>query len=119
MNTTIESRCGCDARTLQSHLGAVHILQAVVGGVVEYLYDKGDTDGAWLASALLNANRLIRNTLPDHALDEQHLAAAFAVVRDAARHASETWGADTMADPADAEATEPGYETAPGKEKPQ
>ncbi|HVZ38518.1 MAG TPA: hypothetical protein VHI13_04525 [Candidatus Kapabacteria bacterium] len=81
---------------MESHLGAVHILHAVVGGVVEYLQDKGDSDGEWLASALLNVNRLIRNTLPAHALDEQHLAAAFVVVQDAARHAREAAAADWM-----------------------
>ncbi|HVZ38744.1 MAG TPA: hypothetical protein VHI13_05670 [Candidatus Kapabacteria bacterium] len=75
----------------ESHLGAVHILHAVVGGVAEYLYDKGDSDGEWLASALLNVDRLVRNTLPAGSLDEQNVAAAFAVIQDAAQHAREPW----------------------------
>jgi len=64
-------------------------MHAVTGGVVEYLLDKGDADGEWMAAALLNANRLLRTTLPADSLDEQNEAAAFVVVRDATCHARE------------------------------
>lgn len=75
--------CACHSAQNQSHIGAVHILHAVTGGIVEYLTEKGDPDGERLAAAILNVNRLLRATLPAGALANQRLNVAFTTVSDA------------------------------------